>query len=61
VIHFPEEIVDQALKQIPPEWLEGDELALEALLTKLMTRRKRVPELIHASQTGRINPFPNWR
>jgi hypothetical protein len=61
VIHFPEEIVDQALKQIPPEWLDGDEAALEALLTKLMSRRKRVPDLIYASQSGRANPFPNWR
>jgi hypothetical protein len=61
VIHFPEEIVDQALKQIPPEWLEGDEAALENMLTKLLSRRKRVPDLIRSSQSGRTNPFPNWR
>jgi hypothetical protein len=60
VIHFPEEIVDQALKQIPPAWLEGDEAALEILLTKLISRRKRVPDLIHACRSGRVNPFPNW-
>jgi hypothetical protein len=60
VVHFPEEIVDQALKQIPPEWLEGDATALETMLTKLMSRRQRVPDLIRASQTGRINPFPEW-
>ncbi len=61
VANFPEEVVDLALKQIPPEWLEGDEPALEALLTKLMSRRKRVAELIRDSQRGRINPFPAWK
>ena len=61
VVNFPEEIVDRALKQIPPEWLDGDESALEALLGKLMARRKRVPDLVRDSQHGRINPFPNWK
>jgi hypothetical protein len=60
VVHFPEEVVDDALKQLPPEWLEGDEGDLEKLLTKLMARRKRVPDLIRESTRGRINPFPNW-
>ncbi len=61
VVHLPEEVVDQAQKQIPPQWLEGDEEALEALLGKLMARRKRVPDLIEASRRGRINPFPDWK
>jgi len=61
VVHFPEEVVDDALKQLPPEWLEDDNDAVEQLLTKLMARRKRVPDLIRDSTRGRINPFPNWR
>lgn len=61
VVHFPEEVVDQAVKQVPPEWLDGDEAALDTLLLKLMSRRKRVPELIRESQRGRINPFPEWK
>ena len=61
ITNFPEEIVDQAYKQIPPRWLAGDEEALETLLAKLLRRRKRVPDLIRASQQGRINPFPNWK
>ncbi len=61
VVHFPEEVVDDALKQLPPEWLDGDEEALEQLLTKLMARCKRVPSLIEDSTRGRVNPFPNWR
>ena len=40
--------------------MEGDEEALDKLLTKLMARRKRVPDLIRESTRGRINPFPNW-
>jgi len=61
VMHLPEEVVDRALKQIPPEWLEGDESALDALLSRLMARRKRVPDLIEDSRRGRINPFPDWK
>ena len=61
VVHFPEELADQAQKQIPPEWLAGDEPALEVLLTKLLARRKRVPDLIQDSRRGRINPFPEWK
>jgi HipA-like kinase len=61
VVHFPEELVDQAQKQIPPEWLEGDEGALETVLQKLMARRKRVLDLLQDSRRGRINPFPSWK
>jgi hypothetical protein len=61
VMHLPEEVVDRAQKQVPPEWLEDDEPALNALLGRLMARRKRVPDLIEASRSGRINPFPDWR
>ena len=61
IVHFPEEVVDEAQKQIPPEWLAGDESALEALLMKLMARRRRVPDLIRDSRHGRINPFPEWK
>jgi len=61
VMHFPEDVVDQARKQLPPDWLNGDPDALEALLEKLMSRRKRVPDLIRESRRGRVNPFPGWR
>jgi hypothetical protein len=60
VEHFPEGVLDQARRQIPPEWMLGDELALDALLKKLMSRCKRVPYLIENSLAGRANPFPQW-
>lgn len=61
VLYFPEEIVDAAQKQIPPEWLAEDGGALEALLEKLMSRRSRVPDLIRDSRHGRVDPFPGWK
>jgi hypothetical protein len=61
VVHFPEEVVDEAQKQIPPDWLAEDGSALQATLEALMSRRKRVPDLIRDSRRGRVNPFPNWK
>ena len=61
IVNFPEEIVDQAVKAIPPVWLEGEEEPLEVLLARLLKRRARVPDLIEDSRRGRMNPFPNWR
>lgn len=61
VLHFPEEVMDQAWKGIPPAWIEGEEDALQEVLERLYERRKRVPDLIAAARQGRANPFPNWR
>lgn len=60
IVHFPEEVVDEALKQIPQDWLADDQANLEIMLEKLMSRRKRVPDLIAESRRGRVNPFPDW-
>lgn len=69
--HFPEEIVDHALKQIPSAWHESgelengagtsDEAELERLLERLLARRKRVEDLIQDCRSGRANPFPAWK
>jgi hypothetical protein len=61
ITHFPEEVVDDAQKQLPPAWIEGDESTLDGLLTKLMGRRKRIRDLIRDSRHGRVNPFPEWK
>jgi hypothetical protein len=61
VVHFPDEVVDAAQKQIPPEWLAEDTAALQAMLEKLVSRCRRVPDLIRASRSGRVNPFPEWK
>jgi hypothetical protein len=61
VVHFPETVIDDALKRVPPQWIAGDEAALEKLLKTLMRRRARVPELLKSCRKARANLFPNWR
>ena len=61
VVHFPEEVIDQAWKGIPPAWIDGEEDALDRLLEQFYERRARVPALIEACRDSRINPFPNWQ
>jgi hypothetical protein len=61
VIHFPEEVIDQAWKGIPADWIAGEEDALAQLLERLFERRARLPELIAACRTARSNPFPGWQ
>ncbi len=60
VVHFPEEVIDQAWKSIPADWIEGEEDALDRLLEQFFERRARVPALIQSCRESRINPFPNW-
>ena len=61
VANFPEEAIDDAWKRIPPDWIEGDEDALQQLLERLWERRKRVGDLIAACRSARVSPFPNWK
>jgi len=60
VVNFPEEVIDEALRGIPPEWVEGDTEALDKLLMRLLQRRRRVPELLEQCRDHRGNPFPAW-
>jgi hypothetical protein len=61
IIHFPEDVVDDAYRSLPPEWVADDGDLLEAMLENLMKRRKRVPDLIKGCSEGRVRPFPNWK
>jgi hypothetical protein len=61
ILHFPEEVAQMALKTLPQTWLADDAKAADILLAKLMSRRKRVPDLIRDARSGRIDPFPQWR
>jgi len=60
VVHFPEEVIDRALKCVPLGWIDGEEEDLERLLELLIRRQSRVPELIESCRDVRANPFPNW-
>jgi hypothetical protein len=55
--HFPPEVLDRALRRIPPAWIDADIDPLEKLLEALLERRRRIPELILACRDA----FPHWR
>jgi hypothetical protein len=61
IVNFPEDVVDRAAKRIPTLWLAGEGAVLEALLARLLQRRKSVPDLICQCHSDRSNPFPLWR
>ena len=60
ILHFPEEVMDEAYKRVPREWLEGEEEDLEAVLEQLVHRRRRVPDLISDCRRAKPSLFPNW-
>jgi len=60
VTGFPDEVLDKALRQLPPEWVAGEQDDLERMLEKLLRRRQRIGELIRDSRSAPGNPFPKW-
>jgi hypothetical protein len=58
---FPESVVDEALRSLPPWWLNGDSEAVYQLLERLMRRRARVADALLALRNGSLNPFPCWQ
>jgi len=60
ITHFPECVMDQALKTLQPEWVAGEEDTLHELLEKLMRRRSRVADLLRDCGTGCAKAFPSW-
>jgi hypothetical protein len=58
--NFPDAVLDTAMRQIPPDWIRGEEEELERTLEGLMRRRKLVPELILELRGSKSNPFSNW-
>ena len=57
ILNFPEEVLDRAMRRIPPDWIEQEEEELERLLELLLRRKSRVGELLEASRPS----FPNWK
>lgn len=60
VANFPAEVLDRALGRMPPEWISGDEDALNGLLENLFRRKKRIAELLQDAREAPGNPFPKW-
>lgn len=61
VTHFPTQVLDQAYREIPPQWTAGEEPELERVLERLLRRCRRVPDLIQDARNAKSNPFVNWR
>lgn len=60
--HFPDTVLDKALREIPRAWLSPeDEAALPALMEHLVRRRTKVASLIEATHDRFPDHFPNWR
>jgi hypothetical protein len=58
---FPESVLEDARRAIPPPWLSPEEdSVLDSLLERLLARRKRVPDLVRECKRGRIDIFPRW-
>jgi len=60
ILEFPDVVIDDSLRELPPEWLNGDADELYRLLEKLMQRRSRVPDLLRDCARERVKFFPNW-
>lgn len=56
-----EAVLDEAYREIPPQWYEYETGELERLLEQLLQRRKRVRELVISSWKCSVRPFPNWK
>ncbi len=54
------DVLDQAAKQIPPQWYGFEMDALYALLERLDRRRAGVSEQIEAARKSSRQPFVNW-
>jgi hypothetical protein len=61
IANFPVEVVDQALCQIPREWVPGEEAELESMLERLLSRRGKITRLIEDAREHRADRFPNWK
>ena len=61
VEHFPTEVMDEAWKGIPRQWLDGDEDELEKMLETLLKRRARTGTLVLDVRQKRASAFANWR
>jgi HipA-like kinase len=61
VAHFPEEVIDEAYRELPLAWLNGDRDEAERLLERLQARCKRIGSLVELGRQARVRSFPNWQ
>ena len=60
IISCPTSVLDEAYRQVPPQWLEPHQAPLEALFDHLYTRRRQVSDLLSDAKHASRDPFPKW-
>jgi HipA-like protein len=55
-----ERVLNELIREIPPEWYDDDYDALLRLAEQLHRRRTRVADLILEAKRSSRQPFPNW-
>jgi hypothetical protein len=58
---FPEYLIDEVFRQVPPEWIESDLPALERIFEALLRRRTKIADLVRDSIRYRPQFFHNWQ
>jgi hypothetical protein len=58
---FNPQLLWEIAEAVPPEWYRGDSCELDKLVEKLISRRRRVRELIDQFRQSSRVPFPNWK
>jgi hypothetical protein len=58
---FPDYLVDEAYRAVPPEWIGEDAAQLECVLETLLRRRGKVADLVADCIRHRPQHFPNWQ
>jgi hypothetical protein len=56
-----ERVLDEMVREIPPDWYQDEYDALMRLVEQLHRRRALVPDLLLAAKRSSRQPFPNWR
>jgi hypothetical protein len=58
--NITEQVLDELIREIPPEWYADDLDSLLRLAQQLYKRRTKVPDFLLAAKNTTRHPFPNW-
>jgi hypothetical protein len=54
------DVLGELAAEIPPQWYDFDQDALEQMMEQLLRRRALIEDLIVAAKNSNRQPFPNW-
>ncbi|HEY2844501.1 MAG TPA: HipA family kinase [Bryobacteraceae bacterium] len=58
---FPEELVEQAIQLLPPEWAAHEADALRRMMDRLLLQRSKVAQAVERAIEQKPEAFPNWK